>query len=213
MKKPLPTNIYWLVDTRTGVPFYCGKTITSPQRRLVCHFGEATRAPNRPVLRRIVEIGENSVRIDVIEIVPYDGDWEDREKYWISTLRLINPNCANVSSGGAGAPGLILSDATRNKMSKARQGRTVSIETRSKIRAATGKRMKCPKQRAHLSVALKSRVFSPETLLKMSAGQKARFAKNPLIHSPETRAKMSVTAKRNFQLRFDAAQPEASASQ
>lgn len=191
-----PTNIYWLVDTRTGVPWYCGKTVDKPTTRLSHHFSEATRAPNRPVLHWLVDLGRGNVRIDTMEVVPAGGDWVAREKHWIADLRLINPNCLNVCDGGSGAPGYVATAETLERMRAVQIGRKHTAEICTIISVATGQRMKCPEQRARISAALKGRVYSPETLVKMSAAQKARFAKKPLVHLPETRAKMSASAKR-----------------
>lgn len=195
-KNTKPTNIYWLFDTRTGVPFYCGKTVDTPRTRLTHHFDEAARAPRRPVLCRLLELGRDNVRIEVVETVPVGSEWGVRETHWIAALRAVNPDCVNVSSGGAGTPGFIPSIATRQRMSVAQQGRTHSPEACAKISAATGQRMQRPEQRDRISTALKGRTYSDETLAKMSAGQKKRFAQQPLVHSAETRAKMSASARR-----------------
>lgn len=41
------TFIYWLFDTQTGVPFYCGKTVMEPARRLLAHKYDAKNGTTR----------------------------------------------------------------------------------------------------------------------------------------------------------------------
>lgn len=191
-----PTLIYWLIDSVSGEPFYCGKTVMTLERRLKCHFEEAKRVARRPVSTRLNLLGEGNVRITLMETVPLDGDWCQREQRWIELLRHSYPNAVNVCKGGSGAPGNIASEATRDRMRLAQIGRTHPPDVCAKISAATQQRMNAPEQRDRISAKLKGRVYSEQTLLKMSEGQKARFARTPHSHSPETRAKMSASAKR-----------------
>lgn len=62
------------------------------------------------------------------------------EKYYIVQYNCKVPNGYNVSDGGEGNLGIILSSESRKKMSIARQGHKVSNETRRKIsKSCTGK--------------------------------------------------------------------------
>jgi hypothetical protein len=128
-----PTSIYWLVDTRTNVPFYCGKTVLPLQKRLICHLYEAAQGTRR-VHAKVRECGGH-LRIHLMETVPTDGDWGAREKRWIFLLRETNPEACNTANGGAGAPGRIVSEETRAKMSAWQIGRKLSNEHRAKISA------------------------------------------------------------------------------
>lgn len=136
MRKPnaRPTVIYWLVDARTNTPFYCGKTVFSPQHRLRKHLADMNRY-DRPVSLRLRNCCGN-VRIVVMETVPANRDWVVREKRWIELLRFSFPDCANITEGGQGPAGFIPSPETRAKLSKARKGRPHSPEHRANLAGA-----------------------------------------------------------------------------
>lgn len=138
-----PTAIYWLYDTRPetiaargpgGFPFYCGKTARGLAKRFYEHQSCAKRYPARKISVAILGCGQH-VCFGAVEIVPAEQDWVARERYWIAILRQLNPNCVNVSDGGAGIPGMIHSTETRAKIAVANKGRPISTETRAKMRA------------------------------------------------------------------------------
>lgn len=157
------TNIYWLFDNRTNVPFYCGKTVDLPRTRLLQHFQSAVRFPNRDISKAIRDIGESNVRVDIVEIVPVRVDWVPRECHWIAVLRRQNPLAVNITAGGQGLPGLIHSPEARAKISAAHLGKK-----------------KTPESCAKRSALLKGRKQSPDHVAK-------RIGLRP---SDETRAKM-----------------------
>lgn len=210
-KETRPTNIYWLYDTRPetvavfgpeGQPFYCGKTVLSANQRLCGHRGDAKRYPRRPLSVSLVKIGK-PVRTQVVEIVSSENDWRVQECFWIAKLRLLNPNCVNVSAGGHGVTGAIRSAEVRAKVSASLKGRVVSAETRAKISASTKGRIvseatrakmrgatRSPELRAKISAKLTGRKVSEETRAKIAAFRES----HPM--SEETRAKLSAASKR-----------------
>src|ERR1700756_1258235 len=113
------TFIYWIADTRPeviaqgfalGKPFYCGKTVYEPEKRLFDHMGrDSRRFPHRPIAKRLVECNGH-VAIRVMEEVPVGEDWAARERYWISVIRRLYPDCVNVADGGEGGAGCIPSE-------------------------------------------------------------------------------------------------------
>lgn len=120
----MPTAIYWLYDMRpetiakgwtNGYPFYCGKTIFDPEFRLRQHQNEASRTSKRPVCIWLAACGRHNVRAVTIEIVPADGDWQQRERHWIAHLRKEVPICANVCDGGQGLHGFVADRRTRKE--------------------------------------------------------------------------------------------------
>lgn len=175
-----PTHIYWLIDIRpeiiaagwgSGQPFYCGKTVETPRKRLNGHRAKAKIWPNRPSHKRILECGDH-IRMHIVETVPVGNDWVEREKHWIRLIRFSFP-ALNVSDGGVGTPGQIQSAEARAKRSATMKGHEVSEETRAKMRAAW-------KNRAP---------DSPETREKKRLGKLGRK------HSDQARANMSVAQK------------------
>lgn len=115
-KRIRPTTIYWLVDVSPetiakgwpdGYPFYCGKTVFDPFKRLDQHFTAATMSATRPVCRMLYQLGRMFVRVHTVEFLPTSENWEDRERFWISYLRKHYPGCTNVCDGGEGLAGYV----------------------------------------------------------------------------------------------------------
>lgn len=115
-----PTTIYWLIDTRSGLPFYCGKTVFSAERRFAQHQCAAINGARTPTSKRIRACGDG-IRIHIVEVVPVGGDWQYREQSWIRVLRGSFPDCTNVADGGQGAAGVIHSTRSRANMRKGQQ--------------------------------------------------------------------------------------------
>ncbi len=186
-----PTLIYWLLDMRpetiaagwhSGKPFYCGKTVEGLQVRMIGHRFNARRWPNRANSKIVTECGEH-VRILLMETVPPGGNWAEKEKRWIALLRFSFPGATNVSDGGDGCPGMVMSEETKRKIGDGNRGRKPSplaiagsLATRAgkalppdhiaKIRATlTGK----PKSEAH-------RLAAMEAVAKVDRGPALRAA-------------------------------------
>lgn len=182
-----PTFIYWLVDMRpetiasgyaSGYPFYCGKTVKRPVARLWSHFGHARREPLRPVCARLNRCGERFVRMIVVETVPHFGDWNERERHWIRLLRFSFPDNANLSDGGDGSPGLILSAERRASISAFQKGKTTDTETRAKMSAVQKGRKLTDEHREKLKEAWKTRRTRPSEHLgrKLTAEHRAKIS-------------------------------------
>lgn len=97
-------KIYWLWDTRNGLPgkpFYCGMVCRrSLPRRLSDHRCEAAGGFGRKVLNERVEACDDQIRIQLMEELRIDGrvglGIKRRLQYWIDTLRLFYPDeCCN----------------------------------------------------------------------------------------------------------------------
>lgn len=209
-----PTKIYWLFDMRpetiaagwsNGQPFYCGKTVHKMCDRLAGHRFDAKASPNRRVSKHLALVGA-FLRAQIMEIVPADGDWIERERYWIRTLQVLYPNVMNVAAGGGGSPGYVHPPEVRAKMSADRMGHPTSPETRARISASntgktrsdefrerqrlTAKNMSL-ETRAKISATLTGRKLSPERCAAISIANTGR------VKGPEERAKLSAASKRN----------------
>ena len=176
-----PTNIYWLLDTRPemllvwpdGKPFYCGKTIFKPEKRLADHRGrDSRRHPHRPIAVRLKEC-DGQVRVILKEVVPVNVDWQERERQWVAKLRAEFPDCVNVANGGEGGAGCIPSEETRRKRSE-------SLLRSAAKRADTLRRRGVPTGQVHSE----------------ATRQKLRNAHIGMKASDATRAKMRKSAKR-----------------
>lgn len=194
-----PTSIYWLIDIRpetvasgwsSGKPFYCGKTVSSAARRLQSHVYTARQWPKRKLSLALQDVG-CGFAMRIMEVVPHETDWCERERHWIKMLRHLNPDCANVSDGGQGPPGYVPTAEHRAKLrvtstgrkhseaalAKMRQPRrpklwVFSPEHRAKLSRANKTSPKAIAQRAELQASLKGREFSAEHRANMSAARK-----------------------------------------
>lgn len=185
------TYIYWLFDMRpetialgwdTGYPFYCGKSIRKLEYRLARHFADVSKWPHRKN-SVMMSICEGHVRIALMETVPPTGDWAARERFWIASLRLINPNCTNISDGGDGVPGYIPNEATRAKLSAANRGRKLprwQIELLRNIHLGS---KHTPEQIEKTASALRGRKRPPEVCAKIGTANRGK------TRSEETRSK------------------------
>lgn len=199
-KNDRPTVIYWLFDMRPemlgdrglGTPFYCGKTVNDLNERLYGHKHDATRHLNRPTAVR-VNACAGQIRIQQMATIAAGEDWIAAEKLWIGTLRLLYPNSAtNTTAGGQGAPGLVHSVTTRQKISAAKQGKPKTEEHRAKLRAANLGKKLSDETRAKMRIRMLGSTQSPESRRKTSEGRKG------IVFSADHRAKMSkaLTGKR-----------------
>ncbi len=178
------TNIYWLIDMRpatlvkwpSGLPFYCGKTVSPIHVRLFGHFKDSLRYPKRRVSTALRELG-NNVKILSVEIVPPNGDWVTRERHWITLLRNAFPNTANVSDGGQGMLGYVPTAETRRKTSVANKGKKRSEAVRlSNAKRQRGKSLS-PAARLKLHLFHIGKPKSAEHKAKMRAGWATRRAR------------------------------------
>lgn len=183
-----PTTIYWLVDTRTGLPFYCGKTMLGVEARLCMHKYDALRYPHRPCAARMRECGDH-VRVYIVAVIPVGEDWAAAERRSIWVLRTHFSDCVNVASGGQGSPGNVHTAATREKISAAKIGKPKSADHRSKLRAANLGKKLSPETRAKMSASRLGTSLSDDIKAKVSA------ARTGMKFSPEHCANLSAVRK------------------
>ena len=117
-------------------------------------------------------------------ILADDLSWKDaceKEIYLIDyygRIDLGKGTLVNLTDGGDGSKGQIISAETRAKQSAALKGRKLSAETRAKIGAAKKGNKNClgkkpsKETKAKISAALKGQIISSETRAKMSASRK-----------------------------------------
>lgn len=211
-----PTLIYWLFDTRpetispewpNGKPFYCGKTVDSLIGRLRDHFKDAKRWPGRRTAMMVTDCGREQLDIRLIETVPSSRDWVEREKFWIRTIRSLNPNATNIATGGQGPVGYIPTDAQRersrttmlgNKNAKgtvptpaaraavadSNRTRIVSIETRDKMRASH-RGSPSLEERERIAASLRGKKHTDERRANMRNAALARHARKKALTNNE----------------------------
>ena len=155
--------------------------------------------------------GENAFQHEVLEECS-ENILDDREKFWIQHFGGKDGGLLyNLTDGGEGSPGVVLSREARKKISETHKGKVVSQETRERMRQAqTGKkRVFTDEHRRNISESRKGRRMSEEqkqhlreinTGKKLSEEHKRKISQGGMgrVHSEETRRKMSESQKRRL---------------
>jgi hypothetical protein len=177
--------IYALMDPRTQEIRYVGMTANLP-KRLAQHLQKVQENPYKT--NWINQLRREGLKPVMTILDQGTGDWQATEQRWITELRTKGCPLTNLTDGGDGAFGRVLSEASRQKIAASLTGKKLgpaSAERRAKISAALrGK----PKSAAHVA-KLVGRKQSP-----------AHRAKNRLAHlhpvfTPEHRAKISQAGR------------------
>lgn len=164
------------------MPFYCGKTVQPPEKRLREHRYAAANRPHGLVGQFVIDCAA-SIRVHTVEVVPAADDWIQREKHWIAILRKLNPNCANITEGGTGTPGYICKETTKATLRALKTGVPLSAEHREKLSLAKRGKPGRPvfaAEREKRSASQKGRIVSAEHR------EKLRLANLGKKQSPET---------------------------
>lgn len=198
---------YYHIRNDIGEVFYVGK---GTGRR-------AFAAGRNPYWNNIV--AKHGHTVHIVAYFEFEEDAFAHEKELIAELRAAGFNLANMTDGGEGAEGRVVSDETRvklqnpspetrAKMSTAQLGnkkffgKKHSVESRAKISAYNYKRLQSDdlraklcnpsvETRAKLSAARKGCVASDETRAKISSAGKGNKRFMGKTHSQETRDKLS----------------------
>ena len=132
---------------------------------------------------------------EVIDYYNTEEELNQGEIYWIANFNSTNPKIGyNLTFGGEGSLGLILSEEAKHKMSEAKKGKPRSEETKRKISEAR----KC----IHISTKHKKhKPHSEETKRKIGEAMKGKIRKKPKPFTEEHRRKMSEAQKLYWQRR------------
>ena len=179
-REPETAAIYALLDPGTRIPRYVGHS-ADPARRLKEHWRRRAYAPyaeDNPKFSAWLCSLDGPPELEILQVVPYEDRFE-AERHHTDLLRETpGVDLLNIFSGSE------VPEATRAKMSARMQGTRASAETRAKISAGMKTYLDslAPEQLAEVRRNLTPRVrgflgkkHSPETLVKMSLAQKARF--------------------------------------
>jgi len=187
--------IYMYLD-QNNIPFYIGKGKDN-RYKVQQHLG--TSHSNAFLQNKIRKVGVENIKIHF----PHkDLDEEQAfylEEYYIAGYGRrdlgLGPLC-NLTDGGDGPSGIIVSNETRKKMSDVAKDRIVSNETRKKMsESATGRKLSDGAKRK-LSEFNKGHIVSNKTRQKISGANKGRLGYwSGKKLSEETRQKLSEAHK------------------
>lgn len=191
-----PWVIYGLCDPTTEDYIeYIGFTTQTPSTRLSEHISKAKYNINRTCVSNWVKSLLNK-NVKPVQIIIEKGDtvnWPEREQYWISYYRNINPNLKNLTEGGEGVLGWNHSEETKLKLSEIVQTYMDNRTDAQKQAMSDAQRNRPPhseETRAKISNIVKNRPKqSTETIAKRTATRKG----NPV--SEQARINIQVAAK------------------
>ncbi len=132
-------NVVYALSDSGGVIRYVGRTSIGAARRLSAHLSRARNANVKsPVAQWIIQIGEERVRIHILEDLGAEAtihDLNTRECYWIETQGThISKGGLNLTAGGQGnMAGYSHTEETKQKIAQGQLGRKASEELRKKL--------------------------------------------------------------------------------
>lgn len=123
-------GIIYGLHSGDGVIRYVGQTKQGVAGRLRDHLKSVAKSSQLKAHQWIRECGPEAIRIEVLEET---DELDQAEKNWIHWAREICSENLNVSPGGYHDP--MASEVSRQKVSTANLGRTLTLETREKMGA------------------------------------------------------------------------------
>lgn len=125
--------IYTLIDPRTKLPFYVGKT-NDPKTRLKGHRTGRGTTPSAVFIREIRAEGYR-IEMEILELCD-EKDWKDREAFWVDfyQFRFGETQVLNVMEGGVQSGRFMKhSVATCERLRRMFKGRPIPQEQRDQI--------------------------------------------------------------------------------
>lgn len=179
---------YLITNTVTGAR-YIGITSHSLRRRW---NGHCARSNDSPIGRAIRKYGKTAFSMEPIASARSFADLKELEKALIGQHgTMVADGGYNVTAGGDGALGRVVSKETREKMRAASKATMADPARRAHLSALATKQWSTEESRATLSRVNKGRVHTPETRAKVAAAATGR------PRSPETCAKLSAALTGN----------------
>lgn len=204
------TYIYLLRDPRDGAVRYVGKTVNW---RIRHKAHRAARNETRCSLwiKELKSVGLLPT-FEVIEEVPPNGGWEERERHWIGIYRRSDL-ILNMTIGGGGWEPRVLTEAEKEHLRQCFKGRPIPPEQRAQIsKSLTGKKQSpetVAKRRETINRNREAAGLLPwltkdsskaEKRLRVNTGRNTRRHKagGLIKFSPEWKAKIAETHRKRF---------------
>lgn len=154
-----PYGIIYLARNTANGKGYVGQTVKGLKARMREHQKDAKRGSKVPFHRAIRKYGFESFTWQVLRTCDSREDLAAAEQACITTMNTKVPNGYNLTDGGGGISGHVMSAESKQKMSEAAMGNTWGKGNTN-----------CKGHTNH-----KGRVHSAETRQKMSEGLKRRW--------------------------------------
>jgi hypothetical protein len=146
--------------------------------------------------KKIEEYGVENFKKEILEFVT-KNNWSEKETYWIKKLKTyVKDGGYNLTLGGDGTLGNVLSEETKEKIRIKAVGRKASKKTRKKISIGNRGKIISEKTKKALSKPRKTGC-SEERKRKISEANKGKPAwnkgmKGMIFHSEETKQKKRI---------------------
>lgn len=191
-------NVY-VIENKVNQKLYVGQTTKSVIDRWKAHVKDHKRC-NYVFYKAMRKYGIDAFCIKCSFKLNSKEEMNELESFLIEEFNTMNPNGYNMTAGGEGRPGAIVTDETRLKISNSLKGKMAGIKNPMfGVRFSDERRMK-------ISESRKGKIISDETREKMSAAQSGeknhlygvKGEANPLFgikRSDEFRKKVSEGSK------------------
>lgn len=181
----MPHVVYALCCPKSGEIRYVGKT-AALSRRVRAHIANARIKATTHRAKWLNSLSAPPA-VRVLEECESEEQCNEREMFWIATLREQGARLTNATDGGEGQTGLRHSEDTKRKMAVASTGRRHTQQTKARLRAAhlgnrwaLGKKHGPESRERHRQAALGKAPFRghrhrPETIERMRAAHLERW--------------------------------------
>lgn len=110
-------HVIYLLQNLVNGKVYVGKTAKSAEVRFTEHIKEAQRGSDRRLCQALRKHGVEAFSLRTLEQVADASAAAKRERFWISHYNSRDYQLGyNMTDGGEGAPGMLVTEETRNKM-------------------------------------------------------------------------------------------------
>lgn len=201
--------VYGLVDPESGQLRYIGKSCCGLKRARSHAYPSYLNRDRSHCGNWIRSLSRRGLRYGIVTIQTHEtqGLLSQAEAFWISYFRSMGCQLTNITDGGEGCAGRVVSESTREKMRLASLGNknaagkryNLTVEQRQAAAQRARHRSADPLVRAKISTTLQGRKQSSEQVARRVASLKARWTATPKKpFSEETKAKMRSAAIRRW---------------
>lgn len=125
--------IIYQVINNLNKKIYIGKTVRPLDKRIYMHLYDANRGSRTVFHRAIMKYGIHNFVFDILAWCDTKDKLNVLERFYILLKGTKIPSGYNSTDGGDGGLGIIVSEETKEKMSKIRKGKKHSEETKRKM--------------------------------------------------------------------------------